>query len=332
MLSQGRGRKGAPRIGLCPSSRAGCRGAAGSTVAPSLAWSIERARPGAPACGRPDSVPPTRAGQRPRSEWMAPASSVMVTEAGDITGRHRPRCCKTPCWPGLGSQARQTTVETLDTESGELAPTRVRPGDRDPRGRRELHPPALVEAAWHYRHPPGAWADARAPTAPSRPASSTSRGAASSGSTLPPDLHLERRESPVSSSARPRELLRFRRETRQVRPSPTAIEEGSCAVRSDDVTQDEYEEPSRFHARLSRKRTEPRCESGSWRTGGGLSTPTQAGAAAKVCRWSFSRLWVAAIRRHSERAAPRPLRLKRWIRRLALIWAKTGSTMHWRLA
>jgi hypothetical protein len=33
---------------------------------------------------------------------------------------------------------------------------------------------------------------------------------------------------------------------------------------------------------------------------------------------------------HSERAAARPLRLKRSIRRLVLIWANTGSTMHWR--
>jgi hypothetical protein len=36
-------------------------------------------------------------------------------------------------------------------------------------------------------------------------------------------------------------------------------------------------------------------------------------------------LWVAAIRRHSERAAARPRRLSRPIRWFALIWAKTGS-------
>jgi hypothetical protein len=52
----------------------------------------------------------------------------------------------------------------------------------------------------------------------------------------------------------------------------------------------------------------------------GFRPPTQAAAAAKVCRWSFRRLWVAAIRRHSERTAARALRLKRSIRRFVLIW------------
>jgi hypothetical protein len=62
--------------------------------------------------------------------------------------------------------------------------------------------------------------------------------------------------------------------------------------------------------------------------GRGPRPPDQAAAAARECRWSFRRLCVAAIRRHSERAAARPLRLNRSIRRFALIWANTGSTIH----
>ncbi len=64
------------------------------------------------------------------------------------------------------------------------------------------------------------------------------------------------------------------------------------------------------------------------KTAGVRRPPNQTVDAARECRWSFRRLWVAAIRRHSERAAALPLRLKRSIRRFALIWAKTGSTIH----
>jgi hypothetical protein len=41
--------------------------------------------------------------------------------------------------------------------------------------------------------------------------------------------------------------------------------------------------------------------------------------------WSFNRLWVAAIRRHSDGAAALPLRRNRVIARLCLICPKTGS-------
>jgi hypothetical protein len=49
------------------------------------------------------------------------------------------------------------------------------------------------------------------------------------------------------------------------------------------------------------------------------------------CRWSFRRLWVAAISRHSERHADLPRRWKRPIRRLNFICAKTGSIVALRL-
>jgi hypothetical protein len=66
-------------------------------------------------------------------------------------------------------------------------------------------------------------------------------------------------------------------------------------------------------------------------TAGELVDPgPQAPAGAKPLRWSFSRLWVAAMRRHSERTAARPLRLKRPARRFCLMSAKTGSTITWR--
>src|SRR5271163_3443911 len=51
----------------------------------------------------------------------------------------------------------------------------------------------------------------------------------------------------------------------------------------------------------------------------------QAAAAAIWCLWSFSRLWVAVISRHSERAADLPRRWKRSIRRLNFVLANTGS-------
>ena len=43
--------------------------------------------------------------------------------------------------------------------------------------------------------------------------------------------------------------------------------------------------------------------------------------------WSFRRLWVAAISRHSDRAAARPLRWKRSNLRLCLICPNTGSML-----
>jgi len=43
--------------------------------------------------------------------------------------------------------------------------------------------------------------------------------------------------------------------------------------------------------------------------------------------WSFRRLWVAVISRHSERQADLPRRWKRSIRRLNFVWPNTGSTV-----
>jgi hypothetical protein len=51
----------------------------------------------------------------------------------------------------------------------------------------------------------------------------------------------------------------------------------------------------------------------------------QVPAGAVWCLWSFRRLWVAVISRHSERAADLPRRWKRSIRRLNLVFANTGS-------
>jgi hypothetical protein len=53
--------------------------------------------------------------------------------------------------------------------------------------------------------------------------------------------------------------------------------------------------------------------------------PFQAPAAAIWCLWSFRRLWVAVINRHSERTADLPRRPKRSIRRLNFVLANTGS-------
>jgi hypothetical protein len=62
-----------------------------------------------------------------------------------------------------------------------------------------------------------------------------------------------------------------------------------------------------------------------------LSGGPQATASAFSCRWSFKRLWVAAISRHSDRQADLPRRWKRPIRRLNFICAKTGSIVALRL-
>jgi hypothetical protein len=83
-----------------------------------------------------------------------------------------------------------------------------------------------------------------------------------------------------------------------------------------------------FPMRLSRKGSDGRAARFRGNGSGGTGACAQAPAACRVWRWSLSRLWVAAIRRHSERAAARPLRLKRSMRRLVLIWANTGSTIH----
>jgi hypothetical protein len=48
------------------------------------------------------------------------------------------------------------------------------------------------------------------------------------------------------------------------------------------------------------------------------------------CLWSFKRLWVAVINRHSESAADRPRRWNWLMRRLCLVCANTGSTIAFR--
>jgi integrase len=53
--------------------------------------------------------------------------------------------------------------------------------------------------------------------------------------------------------------------------------------------------------------------------------PVQAAAAAIWRLWSFNRLWVAVISRHSERAADLPRRWKRSIRPLNFVCPNTGS-------
>jgi NAD(P)-dependent dehydrogenase (short-subunit alcohol dehydrogenase family) len=53
-------------------------------------------------------------------------------------------------------------------------------------------------------------------------------------------------------------------------------------------------------------------------------------APASAWRWSLSRLWVAVIRRHSVRTAALPLRWKRSMPRLCLVWPNTGSIIGWR--
>lgn len=48
--------------------------------------------------------------------------------------------------------------------------------------------------------------------------------------------------------------------------------------------------------------------------------------------WSLSRLCVAVTNRHSDKAADRPLRMKRSMCRLYLIWPNTGSIVIFRWA
>src|ERR1039458_6920182 len=62
----------------------------------------------------------------------------------------------------------------------------------------------------------------------------------------------------------------------------------------------------------------------------GFPGPFQAPAVAIWWLWSFSKLWVAVISRHSERAADRPRRWKRSMRRLDFVCPNTGSVIAWR--
>lgn len=68
------------------------------------------------------------------------------------------------------------------------------------------------------------------------------------------------------------------------------------------------------------------------RRGDVVAAHPQAVSGAIQWLWSLSRLRDAAISRHSERTAARPLRKNRSSRRLALIWPNTGSMLSLRLA
>ena len=102
-----------------------------------------------------------------------------------------------------------------------------------------------------------------------------------------------------------------------------------------------------FPRRLFRKRSRVRQRGRSWWVsrsegrgglGGGEADgpdrafpgPSQAPAAAIWWLWSFSRLWVAVISRHSARAADLPRRWKRSMRRLNFVCPNTGSIIAWR--
>jgi hypothetical protein len=76
-----------------------------------------------------------------------------------------------------------------------------------------------------------------------------------------------------------------------------------------------------------------RSTGGSKRWRRAIASPSarrQAAAAASWCLWSFKRLWVAVIRRHSVRTADLPRRWKRSMPRLNLVCANTGSISCWR--
>src|SRR4051794_24263542 len=85
----------------------------------------------------------------------------------------------------------------------------------------------------------------------------------------------------------------------------------------------------RDQAWVSRKSSRaPRPGLKARRRGGGPPGPQ---AIAVAWRWSLRRLWVAVIRRHSVRTAPRPRRLNLPKPRLNFTCAKTGSIIGWRL-
>ena len=68
-----------------------------------------------------------------------------------------------------------------------------------------------------------------------------------------------------------------------------------------------------------------------WRRFGWGQASRQAAARASWCLWSFRRLCVALMSRHSVRTAERPRLRNRPIPRLDFVWANTGSTIAWRL-
>src|SRR3954452_18578812 len=106
----------------------------------------------------------------------------------------------------------------------------------------------------------------------------------------------------------------------------------NCIERTQDAPAGRHE--CRDHAWLSRKSAGRRLTVAlrdAVRVPRWLRARLATQAAASVWRWSLRRLWVAVIRRHSVRTAPRPRRLKRSRRRLNFTWAKTGSIIGWRL-
>jgi hypothetical protein len=88
----------------------------------------------------------------------------------------------------------------------------------------------------------------------------------------------------------------------------------------------------RFHERLSEKGLTVAGRHGLDCRGGRRRPVTYPVAGAIQWLWSFRRLWLAVISRHSDRTAALPLRWKRSIRRLPLIWPNTGSMLYFRLA
>jgi hypothetical protein len=118
------------------------------------------------------------------------------------------------------------------------------------------------------------------------------------------------------------------------------------AVRSDTVERIGWD--ARFTTRLFRKGSRVRqrgCSSWVSRSegrgglgGGEMDGPDrafagsfQAPAAAIWWLWSFNKLWVAVINRHSARAADLPRRWKRSMPRLNFVCPNTGSIIAWRL-
>jgi hypothetical protein len=88
---------------------------------------------------------------------------------------------------------------------------------------------------------------------------------------------------------------------------------------------------SRRGCREIARRRFARAGSGwSIRTRGRRRRTPQAGTAARRWWWSFSRLCVAAMNRHSLLQADLPRRWKRLIWRLNLSWPNTGSMVIWR--
>jgi len=105
---------------------------------------------------------------------------------------------------------------------------------------------------------------------------------------------------PGTTSAEAARIRELEQEVRELRRANEILKAGGCRM-----------DPSWLR--------QPGSERRWWRVVGG-----QAGAGA-LRRQSLSRLWVAQTSFHSLSTAARPRRERARIRRLCLIWAKTGS-------